>query len=67
MNNGFDTIIILANALRKASAYDILRMDVQYNSVIECYSARVWLGDVGDPDENLLIYDISEDGQINRI
>lgn len=66
MNNGIETVNILAKALCKASALDIVRMDVQYNTVSELYKARVWIGELEDISVHF-IYDISEDGEIHKV
>lgn len=56
-----DTIIILANALAKAAAEQIMRLDIQFNEKTG-YSARCWLGEVGKNH----CFDIREDGTISK-
>ena len=66
MSNGIETINILSKALCKASGLDIVRMDIQYNTLTELYKARVWIGELKNISVHF-IYDISEDGQIEKI
>ena len=62
-----DTIMILANALQKAAGInmEISRLDIQYNTKTESYSARLWL--VHNTSGVTFKYDIHEDGSVERL
>ena len=62
-----NTIFTLAEALCKVSIMSIIRMDIQYNTVTELYSGRVWLGDPEADLDTQFIYDICEDGEIHKV
>lgn len=53
-----ETIFNLAQALAKSAKGEISRLDIQYNSKSETYSARCWLS------VNGAIFDIQENGTI---
>lgn len=52
-----ETIIILANALSKATLEDISRLDIQYNAILDTFVGHLVL-------VNELQYAIYEDGTI---
>ena len=54
------TIVILAEALAKASGLNISRLDIQYNTISEKYSAELWLED----NERVLNFMLFEDGTV---
>lgn len=57
-----ETIMILVNALAKAAHAEVSRLDIQYNTISELYSGRVWL------DNTLkLVFDVCEDGTITKV
>lgn len=57
-----NTILILAQALAKASNLDIQRLDIQYNTTTEKYGALLWLSD----EERTISFSIYEDGTITK-
>lgn len=59
------TIITLAEALAKVSCLTIDRLDIQYNTRTELYSARLLLTDFKNGERmTIKTFDISEDGTI---
>lgn len=57
-----NTIMILAEALAKASGLSIDRLDIHYNCISEHYSGTLWLG--SDVVEKSFV--IFEDGTITQ-
>lgn len=61
-----NTIMIMAEALAKASKLDIIRLDMNYNNISDLYRGRVTLGNQ-DTIETRFVFDICEDGTVEKV
>lgn len=60
-----ETILIMARALAKAASLDILRLDIQYNSIKDETSALCTLGNETDM-YTVVEYIIHENGTVEK-